>query len=123
MAVALLFALINAAEARHARRVYDNGQIVSHPAGCPWSAFCGCGVSVKVYGHPVRDLYLAENWYRFPRSHAAPGHVAIFGRHHVAYIEQVNSDGTALLYDPNSGGHLTRLHTASLAGATIVAPR
>ena len=96
--------------------------IVARPAGCPSRAFCGCGVSVRVFGHPVRDLYLAANWYRFPRTYPAVGNVAIFGRHHVAYIESVNGDGAATLYDPNSGGHATRVHTRSLAGATIVRP-
>jgi hypothetical protein len=99
-----------------------HASIVAHPAGCPARAFCGCGVSVRAFGHPVRDLYLAANWYRFPRAPAAAGTVAIFGRHHVAYIESVNSDGTATLYDPNSGGGATRVHTRSIAGATIVRP-
>lgn len=99
-----------------------HASIVAHPAGCPARAFCGCGVSVRAFGHPVRDLYLAANWYRFPRAMAAAGNVAIFGRHHVAYIESVNGDGTATLYDPNSGGGATRVHTRSIAGATIVRP-
>lgn len=99
------------------------GEIVSHPSDCPHTAFCGCGVAQRVFGHTVRSLWLAANWYRFPRTVAAAGMVAIFGRHHVAYIESVNSDGTATLYDPNSGGHLTRIHTRRIAGATIVNPR
>jgi hypothetical protein len=41
----------------------------------------------------------------------------------VAYIESADGDGQATLYDPNSGGHLTRVHKRSLAGATIVNPR
>jgi CHAP domain-containing protein len=99
-------------------------QIVNHPAGCPARQFCGCGVSVRVFGHSVRDLWLARNWFRFPRSAPAAGNVAIFrGGGHVAYIEQVHGDGTVTLYDPNSGGHQTRIHRRSLAGAVIVNPR
>jgi len=98
-------------------------EIVSHPSGCPQTAFCGCGVSVRVFGHPVRDLYLAANWYRFRRASPAPGRVAIFGRHHVAYIERIEGGGEALLYDPNSGGHETRIHVRSLSGAVVVDPR
>lgn len=101
----------------------ERSTVVAHPAGCPATLFCGCGVSVRVFGHPVRDLYLVVNWYRFPRASAAPGRVAIFGRYHVAYIERTYGDGTALLYDPNSGGGLTRLHRHSLSGLTIVDPR
>ena len=100
------------------------GQIVGHPYGCPAVAFCGCGVSVKVFGHPVRNLWLARNWLKFPRSSPAPGNVAVFrGGGHVAYIEQVYGDGTALVYDPNSGGHQTREHRVSIRGAVVVSPR
>ena len=98
------------------------GHIVSHPAGCPPSQFCGCGVSVRVFGHPVRSLWPVAAWYRFPRATAAPGTVAIFGRYHVAYIEEVFGDGTALLFDPNSGGGATRVHRRSLSGLYIVRP-
>jgi hypothetical protein len=96
--------------------------IVPHPSGCPPIQFCGCGVSVRVFGHPVRDLYAASAWRRFPRAKAGPGMVAIWGSRHVAYIISVDGDGEATLYDPNSGGHATRVHRRSLAGATIVNP-
>lgn len=100
----------------------DGEQIVAHPPGCPHTAYCGCGTSWRVYGRLVRDLYLAANWYRFPRAHPAPGMVAIFGRHHVAYIEAVDGNGNATLYDPNSGGHKTRVHVRNISGATVVNP-
>ena len=92
-----------------------------HPAGCPATAFCGCGVSVRVFGHSVRDLWLAANWFRFPRTSPHAGAVAV-RQHHVFYIEQAYGDGTVLAYDPNSGGHQTRVHRISLAGYTIVEP-
>jgi hypothetical protein len=95
--------------------------IVSHPSGCPGRSFCGCGVSVRVFGHPVRDLYLASNWGRFPSATAAPGMVA-YRAHHVFYIEHANGDGTVTAYDPNSGGHQTRIHTVSLRGFHVVDP-
>lgn len=104
-------------------RRYGGDEIVSHPSGCPRVAFCGCGASERVFGHPVRSLWLAANWLRFPRTVAAAGMAAVFGRHHVAIIERVNGDGTAVLYDANSGSHLTRIHTRSIAGAIIVNPR
>jgi hypothetical protein len=97
-------------------------EVVSHPEGCPRSQFCGCGVSVRVFGHPVRDLWLVQNWYRFPRAEAAAGNVAILGSRHVAFILQAYGDGTATLYDPNSGGGLTRVHRVSLRGWAVVDP-
>lgn len=102
---------------------YENdAQIVAHPAGCPRRLFCGCGVSVKVFGKPVRDLYLAANWlYRFPRTAPASGMVAA-RRGHVMYIMAYNGGGSALVYDPNSGGGKTRIHERSLAGYRVVDP-
>ena len=99
----------------------EGDNIVSHPAGCPYTAFCGCGVSVKVFGHPVRDLFLASNWFKFPRTHAAPGMVAV-RNHHVMYIMSADANGNATVYDPNSGHHQTRIHEVSLSGYRVVNP-
>lgn len=107
----------------HVATAASSTEVVSHPEGCPRSLFCGCGVSVRVFGHPVRDLWLVQNWYRFPRAEAAAGNVAILGSRHVAYILQAYGDGTATLYDPNSGGGLTRVHRVSLRGWAVVDPR
>ena len=111
------------AQARHYHhpRINDAGTVVSHPPGCPHRAFCGCGVSVEIFGHPIRDLFLARNWYKFPRAHAAPGMVAV-RRHHVFAIRAIDANGNAIVYDPNSGGGRTRIHTRSLAGYVIVNP-
>jgi hypothetical protein len=99
----------------------SHAAVQPHPAGCPARAFCGCGVSVKVFGHSVRDLWKATAWLRFRRTTAAPGMVAVW-RHHVAYIISTDGNGNAVLYDPNSGGHKTRIHERSIRGATIVDP-
>jgi hypothetical protein len=90
------------------------------PAGCP-RAYCGCSVSLKVFGKIIPDLNLAANWGRFPRTSPASGMVA-YRNHHAFYIESVNSDGTVLAYDGNSGKGLTRLHNVSLRGYTVVNP-
>jgi len=100
---------------------YSDSRIVSHPSGCPGRAFCGCGVSVRVFGRPIRSLYLAANWFRFPRTEPSAGMVAV-RNHHVMYIIDYNGNGNATVYDPNSGGHQTRIHTRSLAGYKIVNP-
>lgn len=123
IALALVASPTNARPRHHHRSAasYDSGTVVAHPAGCPRTAFCGCGVSVRVFGHSIRSLWLASAWRRFPRTSPAPGMVAIWS-HHVAYIINLDANGNADLYDPNSGGHATRIHTRSLSGAIIVNP-
>lgn len=126
---ALLTVASSSAQARHRHhhhyRHYDyvvgQERIVSHPSGCPRSAFCGCGASVRIFGHPVRDLFLASNWFRFPHARPGPGMVGV-RNHHVFVIESVNSDGTVVAYDANSGGHQTRVHTISLRGYSVRDP-
>ena len=112
------------------RRVYDGNdnraqyaeQVIPHPAGCAWRAFCGCGASVEIFGHPVRELYLAANWRKFPSASPAPG-MAAWRNGHVFIIRSVNGDGTVVAIDHNSGGHLSRIHTVSLRGMHVVNPR
>lgn len=116
--------LITPAQARHRHHnhiMYGEEHVVSHPDGCPHYAFCGCGVSVKIFGHPIRSLFLAANWFKFPRATPAPGMVAV-RNHHVMAILAVDANGNATVYDPNSGGHRTRIHTRSLAGYRVVNP-
>ena len=99
-----------------------SAEVVEHPQGCPTRLFCGCGVSIKVFGKPVRELFLARNWFKFPKTQPAPGMVAV-RKHHVMYIEALDGNGNAVVYDPNSGGHKTRRHLRSLAGFVVVNPR
>lgn len=96
--------------------------IVAHPEGCPRRLFCGCGAALRVFGSPVRDLWLAANWLRFPRAAPAPGMVAA-RRGHVFVLEADLGNGMWQVYDANSGRGLTRLHARSLAGYTVVNPR
>jgi hypothetical protein len=98
------------------------GQVVGgRPAGCPHS-FCGCGASIRVFGHIVPGLNLAANWLRFPRTAPAPGMVAA-RRGHVFVLEQHVEGDTWMAYDANSGGRATRIHARSLRGYTVVNPR
>lgn len=128
LAAALGLVFSASAEARGMYHRHRSGaeqsqvQFLAHPAGCPRTKFCGCGVAEHIFGSPIRALWTAASWLAFPRTQPAPGMVAVFGRHHVAAIEQTYSDGTAILYDPNSGGHQTRLHRRSIRGAVIVNP-
>jgi hypothetical protein len=98
------------------------GQVVAHPAGCPRVAFCGCGAAVEVFGSPVRALWLAVNWLKFPPAAPGPGMAAV-RPHHVMIIRAYLGDDRALVYDANSGGHLTRVHVRSLRGYSIRNPR
>ena len=100
------------------RASYGEGEIVPHPSGCPHTQFCGCGVAVKVFGEPRRELWPASAWRRYPRASCAPGRVAVWGGH-VAAILECLGDGTARLYDPNSGGGLTRIDVRPLPSLIV----
>jgi hypothetical protein len=97
------------------------GEVVAHPTDCPRTLFCGCGAAREL-GLSDRSLWLVKNWYQFPRASAAPGMAALWGSWHVAVIRAVHGDGTATVYDANSGAGLTRVHSISLAGLAIVDP-
>jgi len=120
MAAAVLCALSSTAEARRYRQ-HGASTVVSHPAGCPRRAFCGCGASVEVFGRPIRGLFLAANWLRFPRTAPAPNKVAA-RRGHVFVLKEHVVGSTWLVFDANSGGRRTRLHHRSIAGFAIVDP-
>lgn len=96
-------------------------EVVAHPAGCPARAFCGCGAAIRVFGHSIRELWLAANWFKFPRAAPAPGMAAV-RRHHVFVLEVNLGGGVWQVFDANSGHHLTRVHARSIAGFVIVNP-
>ena len=114
-------AIATPAEARHHRhRPYQSaGQIVEHPSGCPHRLFCACGVSMKIWGKAKHMA--ARDFFKYPRAAPAPGMVAV-RTHHVMYIMGVDANGNATVYDPNSGGHQTRIHTRSLRGYGVRNP-
>ena len=90
------------------------------PSGCP-HAFCGCEASLYRFGRIIPQLNLATNWRRFPRAAPAPGMAAVRSGH--VMILQAHVDGDVWnVHDGNSGGHVTREHSRSIAGYTIVDP-
>ena len=91
------------------------------PHGCP-HRYCGCALSIKVFGKSVRDLWLASNWFRFPRTAPSPNMVAV-RRGHVFQLLSHVKGSTWQVWDPNSGRGQTRIHNRSIAGLTIVNPR
>jgi len=98
-----------------------SSEIVSHPAGCPARLFCGCGAAVRVFGSPIRTLWLAAAWFKFPRAEPASGMVAVRA-HHVFVLERHIEGSVWLAYDANSGGGATRIHARSISGYTVVNP-
>lgn len=95
--------------------------IIPHPDGCPRRLFCGCGAAVRVFGRPVRHLWLAANWLRFPRASPAPG-MAAARPGHVFVLESHVGGDLWLVTDHNSGGRKSRLHVRSISGFAIVNP-
>lgn len=96
------------------------GIVGGRPAGCP-HAYCGCSASLYVFNRIIPELNLAANWRRFPPAGAGAG-MAAWRYGHVFIIKTVNSDGTVVAYDGNSGHGLTRIHTISLRGYHVVNP-
>lgn len=98
-------------------------QIVAHPEGCPRRSFCGCGTALRLLGKAVAEggLAIAKNWLDFPRAACAPNTAAARSGHVFAIIECL-SGNRALAYDPNSGGHQTRIHVRDLSRYHIVNP-
>jgi hypothetical protein len=100
------------------------GRVIGgRPSGCP-HAFCGCALSLKIFGRRVAGLDLALNWkLRFPRANPAPGMVAARSGHVWQIIGHGSQPGKWLGWDANSGGGRIRIHERSIAGFTIVNPR
>lgn len=113
---------VSASSRSRTRTTSSSATILPHPAGCPRRAFCGCGAAVEVFGKPLRHLWLAASWLKFPAAAPGPGMVAA-RRGHVMVIRQMVSPGMALVYDANSGRGATRLHVRSLSGFRVVNPR
>ena len=98
-----------------------NQRIVGgRPSGCP-HAFCGCEASLFRFGRIIPNLNLATNWRRFPRAAPAPGMAAVRPGH-VMILQQHVAGNVWNVHDGNSGGHMTREHSRSIAGYTIVDP-
>jgi len=102
-------------------REMASSEIVAHPTGCPVRLFCACGAAVRVFGAPIRSLWAAASWFKFPRTSPAPGMVAV-RPHHVFVLEADLGNGRWRVYDANSGHGMTQIHARSIVGYAIVDP-
>ena len=98
---------------RYAHRFHDLGICgVAARMGGP----CGCYASIRVFGRSVRNLWLANNWLRFPRTSAHAGAVAVWPGRHVAMITAVSGDRIQV-------ADSWATHWVSARGKVIVEPR
>jgi hypothetical protein len=95
--------------------------LIPHPQGCPRIAFCGCGAAVEIFGQPIRSLWLARAWFKFPKAQPARNTVGV-KNHHVVVLKEHVRGKVWIVADYNSGGHKSRLRQRSIAGFVIVDP-
>lgn len=89
----------------------------ARPAGCP-SAWCGCWLSMHVFGTNRRDLWKASSWLKFPRTSPRVGAVAVVRRSHVGIVVGFDSKQNPIL---KSGNYAGGVGTGSFDKRTIVA--
>lgn len=104
----------------HVQRRSRGAVVGGRPAGCP-HRFCGCALSLKLFGRIVARLNLAANWLTFPRAAPAPGMVAA-RRGHVFQLIAHSGGNIWRVWDANSGGGRIRVHDRSIRGYAIVNP-
>ena len=94
--------------------------IGGRPSGCP-HRFCGCALSLHIFGRIVPTLNLAANWRTFPRAAPSSGMVAVRRGHVFKLIAHVGGN-TWRVWDANSGRGRIRIHDRSIGGYAIVNP-
>lgn len=82
---------------------------------------CGCWAAYTLLGkldHVWRgiNLWLADDWLKFPRTAPAPGTAAVWPHRHVAPVVAVNHDGTVTVKDSWA------VHKVRMAGLIFVSP-
>lgn len=103
------------------RKQTHNLAQITKPAECRGiSRYCGCGASIEVFGRAIRELFLAANWFRFPKAQPAPGMVAV-RQHHVFTIKKVINQNTVVAIDHNYGGR-SFIHVRNLNGYSVRNP-
>lgn len=90
------------------------------PSGCPPRVWCGCWLSLEIFGENRRELWLAKNWLKFGKTVPRVGSIAVLGRRgggHVGVV--VGFDGS----DPilKSGNHSNRVAVATYTRSRVIA--
>lgn len=85
--------------------------ISGRPRGCPARSWCGCFMSLHVFGRNLRQLWLARAWASVgrPASGPAPGVIAVYARGrggHVGRVVRVLGPGRIVLLSGNDGGRV-----------------
>lgn len=87
-------------------RTLSTAAVKARPEECPHKLWCGCALSVLLFGESRRDLWLARNWLKLgkPIDSPKPGAVAVFARKnggHVGLITKVLSSDRIVLWSGN----------------------
>ena len=95
--------------------------VSDRPAACP-RRYCGCALSLRLFGKIRPHLNLAANWIStFRKTAPAPGMIAARSGHVMLLLQHAGGDKW-IVHDPNSGGGLTREHVRSIRYFTVVNP-
>lgn len=128
---------VHATAWKHTRKAVKRTQVADvqivggRPAECRITVdgklipFCGCALSVKIFGRVINEpnLKLASTWrHAFPKTQAAPGMVGARNGHALQLISHIEGDRW-IVWDPNSGGGLIRIHERRIGRFTIVNPQ
>ena len=90
------------------------------PVDCP-RAWCGCWLSKQIFGENHRNLWVAKNWLKFPRTTPRVGSIAVMSRRgggHVGVVVDFDEEGNPIL---KSGNHNQRVATAVYPKSRIIA--
>ena len=93
----------------------------ARPADCPSRAWCGCWLAKQIFGENRRDLWIAKNWLKFPRTEPRIGSIAVMTRQgggHVGVVVSFDGNGNPIL---KSGNHNRRVATAVYSKSRIIA--
>lgn len=100
--------------------MFNLGIAEARPRGCP-TAWCGCYLSIHVFGENRRELWLARNWLNFERTSPSIGSVAVFARRgggHVGKVVGFDENNNPIVH---SGNHSGRIATATYSKHRVIA--
>ena len=93
------------------------------PPGCP-SQWCGCWLSMEIFGENRPDLWAARNWLKFPRVTPQPGAIVVLKRGtspnagHVGIVVSIDANGNPVV---KSGNHRQRVAVSTYPRNQVIA--